>query len=158
MRAGSVRPRGLAGIAKSMHLNRPKNRSKTCCRVIKHVPKPKERGKKEQKRGSGGQKPRLSRSTRYRRPECGGGVCQPGGWLGCTLYAGSITEGQRGQPSMHTFCPAELPDGVRLVYALFAGCCSAPGVRLVYALFLFPCLLQRCPASICTFWRNKKQI
>ena len=56
VRAGSVRPRGLAGIAKSMHLNRPKNRSKTCCRVIKHVPKPKERGKKEQKRGSGGPK------------------------------------------------------------------------------------------------------
>jgi hypothetical protein len=26
------------------------------------------------------------------RSECGGGVCQPGGWLGCTLYAGSITE------------------------------------------------------------------
>ncbi|RHQ89013.1 hypothetical protein DWX80_18840 [Ruminococcus sp. AF21-3] len=48
--------------------------------------------KKSKKEVLAGQKPRLSRSTRYRRPECGGGVCQPGGWLGCTLYAGSITE------------------------------------------------------------------
>ena len=44
-----------------------------------------------------------------------------------------------------------------LVCTLFAGCGSVPGVRLVYALFLFPCLLPRCPASVCTFWRNKKK-
>lgn len=45
--------------------------------------------KKAEKRGLADQEPRLSRSARFRRPECGGGVCQPGGWLGCTLYAGS---------------------------------------------------------------------
>ena len=48
--------------------------------------------KKRRKRGLAGQKPRLSRSTRYRRPESGGGVCGSGGCLVCTLFAGSITE------------------------------------------------------------------
>ena len=43
------------------------------------------------------------------------------------------------------------------MYALFGVCGCHCGVRLVYALFLFPCLLPRCPASICTFWRNKKK-
>ena len=44
-----------------------------------------------------------------------------------------------------------------LVYALFGGCGCPCGVRLVYALFLFPCLLPRCPASVCTFLRKKKK-
>lgn len=48
--------------------------------------------KKGKKEVLAGQKPRLSRSAGFRRPECEGGVCQLGGWLGCTLYAGSITE------------------------------------------------------------------
>lgn len=45
--------------------------------------------KKRAKKASAGQKPRPSRSTRFRRPECGGGVCQLGGWLGCTFYDGT---------------------------------------------------------------------
>lgn len=44
-----------------------------------------------------------------------------------------------------------------LVCTLFARCSFAFGVCLVYALFLFPCLLPRCPASVCTFLRNKKK-
>lgn len=44
-----------------------------------------------------------------------------------------------------------------LVYALFARCGCLCGVRLVYALFLFPCLLPRCPASVCIFLRKKKK-
>lgn len=64
-----------------------------CCRMEQTAAprptKPKERAKKGRKKGLAGQNPRLSRSAGFRRPECGGGVCQPGGWLGCTLYAGS---------------------------------------------------------------------
>lgn len=107
----------------------PKSAGKTCCRVgfqllprIKYAPKrgrrplrglqnQKERAKKAKKRGLAGQQPRLSRSARFRRPECGGGVCQPGGWLGYAFYAGSITEAAGetcGQPCMHTFCRQNL--------------------------------------------------
>lgn len=64
-----------------------------CCRMVQTAAsrptKPKERAKKGKKKGLAGQKPRLSRSEGFMRPECGGGVCQPGGWLGCTFYAGS---------------------------------------------------------------------
>ena len=88
----------------------PKSAGKTCCRMgfqllprIKYAPKrgrrplrglqnQKERAKKGRKKGLAGQKPRLSRSARFRRPECGGGVCQPWGWLVYAFYAGSITE------------------------------------------------------------------
>lgn len=86
----------------------------------------KERAKKGKKEGLAGQQPRLSRSAGFRRPGSGGGVCQLGGWLGCTLYAGSITEAagaasETGWAALYThFLPAELPEGVRLVYALFA--------------------------------------
>lgn len=79
----------------------------------------KERAKKGKKEASAGQNLRLSRSVRFRRPECGGGVCQLGGWLGCTLYAGSVPEAAGAGLGVH-FMPAELPECVRLVYALFA--------------------------------------
>lgn len=121
----------------------PKSAGKTCCRpaftaaadkvctktgqtAAPRPTKPKRKGKKTKKRGQAGQKPRLSRSARFRRPECGGGVCQPGGWLVYAFYAGSITEAagaasETGWAALYThFLPAELPEGVRLVYALFA--------------------------------------
>ena len=79
--------------------------------------------KKGKKKGLAGQKPRLSRSVRYRRPECGGGVCQPGGWLGCTFYAGSVPWAA-GAALYAYFLPAESQEGVRLVYALFAELCT----------------------------------
>lgn len=132
VRAGSVRPRGLAGITKSMYLKQTaftaaagKVCTKTGQTAAPRPTKPKERAKKGKKEGLAGQKPRLSRSAGFRRPESGGGVCQPGGWLGCTLFAGSITEAagaasETGWAALYThFLPAELPEGVRLVYALF---------------------------------------
>lgn len=91
VRAGSVRPRGLAGSIKKVC---------TCCRPSllpdgadgrSAAYKTKKKGaKKRQKRGLAGQNLRLSRSARFRRPECGGGVCQLGGWLVYAFYAGSI--------------------------------------------------------------------
>lgn len=96
VRAGSVRPRGLAVSIKKVC---------TCCRLpllprVKYVPKrgrrplrglqnQKKGAKKGRKNGLAGQNLRLSRSTRYRRPEGGGGVCGSGGCLVCTLFAGS---------------------------------------------------------------------
>lgn len=44
------------------------------------------------------------------------------GWLGCTLFAGSGQEAA-GAALYAYFLPAELPEGVRLVYALFAELC-----------------------------------
>ena len=91
--------------------------------------KPKRKGKKSRKKGLAGQNLRLSRSAGFRRQESGCGVCQPGGWLGCTFYAGSITEAagaasETGWAALYThFLPAELTFGVRLVYALFAELC-----------------------------------
>ena len=102
-----------------MHLMPAKTGQKAAPRPTK----PKRKGKKTKKRGQAGQNLRLSRSAGFRRPECGGGVCQPGGWLGCTLYAGSVP-GAAGK----------LVDS--LVCILFAG-------RIV--------LLG--PASVCTFFR-----
>ena len=115
----------------------PKSAGKTCCRPAftaaadKVCTRTKKKGtKKGKKEASAGQNPRLSRSVRYRRPGSGGGVFQPGGWLGCTLYAGSITEAagaasETGWAALYThFLPAELPEGVRLVYALFTELCQ----------------------------------
>lgn len=82
----------------------------------------KERAKKDRKRGIAGQKPRLSRSAKYRWPECGGGVCQLGGCLVYALYAGSVP-GAAGAALYAYFLQAELFCGVRLVYALFAELC-----------------------------------
>lgn len=123
-------------IQKSMH----KKSQLSLLPLVKYAPKrgrrplrglqnQKKGAKKRQKRGRAGQQPRLSRSARFRRPESGGGVCQPRGWLGCTLYAGSITEAagaasETGWAALYThFLPAELAFGVRLVYALFAELC-----------------------------------
>ena len=116
----------------------------------------KERAKKGKKEASAGQNPRLSRSVRYRRPGSGGGVFQPGGWLGCTLYAGSITEAagaasETGWAALYThFLPAELAFGVRLVYALFHNQPQSRGC-LVCILFANKTWLP----SVCTFWRRR---
>lgn len=127
VRAGSVRPRGLAGRIKP-----PKSVRRFTVARFEYVPKPgqnllplvkyapkrgirplrglqnqKKGAKKGRKKGMAGQNLRLSRSVRFMRPECGGGVCQPGGWLGCTLFACSVPEAvgeTRGLPSMYTFC------------------------------------------------------
>ena len=123
----------------------PKTDSFHCCRMgfhhrraVKYAPKPgenpaagwgrrplsglqnqKKGAKKGRKKGLAGQNLRLSRSARFRRPECGGGVCGSGGCLVCILFAGSITEAAGAGLGVH-FLPAELFFGVRLVYALFA--------------------------------------
>lgn len=127
VRAGSVRPRGLVGISKSMHINLTQSLLPGCfhcCRRVQTAAprptKPKEKGKKNKKEASEGQKPRLSRSAGFRRPECEGGVCQPEGWLGCTLFAGCGLNGFGGS----------------LVCILFARRTAG-----------------RCPPSVCTFCR-----
>lgn len=76
-------------------------------RPLRGLQNQKERAKKGKKEASAGQNLRLSRSARFRRPECSGGVCQPVGWLGYAFYAGSVPGAvgeTRGQPSMYTFC------------------------------------------------------
>ena len=91
-------------------------------RPLRGLQNQKEGVKKQKKRGQAGQNLRLSRSARFRRPECGGGVCQPGGWLVYAFYAGNITgaASETGWAALYThFLPAELAFGVRLVYALF---------------------------------------
>ena len=95
--------------------------------------KPKRKGKKSRKKGLAGQNLRLSRSAGFRRPESGCGVCQPGGWLGCTLFAGC-----------GCLC------GVRLVYALFR---NQPQSRV--CLVCIQNKAKRGLPSVCTFWRRR---
>ena len=107
VRAGSVRPRGLAGsIKKYVHQpgqNLLPKGADGRRRPLRGLQNQKKKGKKGKKKGQAGQKPRLSRSARFRRPESEGGVCQPGAGFG-VHFLPAASRRQRGLPSMHTFC------------------------------------------------------
>lgn len=104
VRAGSVRPRGLAVMIKSMHLNRPAFTAaadKICTRT-------KKKGQKKAKK-----RHRRAKSPGLAAQQGSGGrsVVAASASLGAGLgvhFMPAASRRQRGQTSMYTFCPQNL--------------------------------------------------
>ena len=131
MRAGSVRPRGLAVITKSMHLNLP---AKPAAGRLSMLPDGADGRFAAYKTKKKGQKKAKKRGWRAKSP----GLAARQGIGGREVVAASASLG------------AGL--GVHFLPAAFRGRWGKPGGILVCTLFAGRIVL-RCPASVCTFCR-----